>query len=214
VKGGVKTVYATDMTMMPGATIGTVNGWQVQLIADAESCLRETAVGLRAKRAEIWRDRPQFIALTAKDFRRMNGESVQEDYGACLSISSARFNPMAMPMLVDWDRYAMDYTPSENGAVTSSVARRVLMTGTPGTSPWRGIGYEGYRYTRPLFIWPYGGNAGTGGTFAPRWNSGYFTNLPDTLYQDRWPWGLVKDGDALATATAEYLEQLSLPAAR
>ncbi len=62
----------------------------------------------------------------------------------------------------------------------------------------------GYRYGMPAMIWPYGGNAGTGGTFEPAWVKDRVSNQSET---DRQPWwSMLAEGDAIANEAMSLLD--------
>jgi hypothetical protein len=65
----------------------------------------------------------------------------------------------------------------------------------------------GTRISSPLWIWPYGGNAGSGGTFSPVWAREHL----DWDGPEDW-WEFVEDSDVLAKLAIERLDRATVNA--
>ncbi|OQW47707.1 MAG: hypothetical protein A4S16_08240 [Proteobacteria bacterium SG_bin6] len=84
--------------------------------------------------------------------------------------------------------------------------QRILVPG--GSDRNRRLLRYGIRYAVPAMIWPYGGNAGSGGTFSPKLaRVTVSTESASARVGPTW-WDMVEDGEALAASAIAVLDPL------
>ncbi len=135
--------------------------------------------------------KPPFAPSDPLDFAKF-GSNYADDVKACIPGTPARLDPGAQVTLVNWDKRVEDNQRSigTNGFMT-------IMTITPvaGTRPRiaRAQFRSGMQYQVPLRVWPFAGNASTGGFFALNLETSYFEDKgrPDDVMAAPVFWTLV-----------------------
>ncbi|MFN4096805.1 MAG: hypothetical protein ACK4GG_08570 [Sphingomonas sp.] len=122
----------------------------------------------------------------------------------CLEQRRVRFRVGALPTLTDWRSGQPE--PKDLGLIgwQSEHARQQIFQ-PDGSSAERRF-RVGYRYAAPALIMPYGGNAGTGGTFEPRWWRDRIQNYPEPG-MDPW-WSMFADREAIANEAMSRLDKV------
>ena len=135
--------------------------------------------------------------LLSKDF--------EEKIQSCLSLSLVDNEPLSGWLFVDWrtefDPESYDYpTPRLN-------ARLVILNADDRRSHVTEL-FEiyGARIASPAWIWPYGGNAGSGGTFSPQLAREHLDWGGPSSDIDGW-WRFVDDPAAIAQAAIERVKK-------
>jgi hypothetical protein len=64
----------------------------------------------------------------------------------------------------------------------------------------------GRRYDVPAFLWPYSGNASSGGRFKLSWATSFFSTIPGGEGPEEAWWTMIADGEQLAAEAVAVLD--------
>ncbi|QDX24811.1 hypothetical protein FPZ54_01360 [Sphingomonas suaedae] len=120
----------------------------------------------------------------------------------CLERRRVRFHVGALPTLTYW---RSEQPASENTGKVGwqpEYARQQIFQ--PDGLRTERTFRVGYRYAAPALIFPYGGNAGTGGTFSPRWWTDRVENYSEPG-MDPW-WSMFAESAAIASEAMKRLD--------
>lgn len=180
-----------------------ITGPRYRLRADADKCLASMPP-MNSPHLRLPTEQPMRAARIRKDFQLgILNEEFKAAISKCLSIDTVTDAAAPDIALVNWsskfDEGAYDRPEPSLGAWIAITDRRA---GKQQTIELTDI--DGARVHSPLYIWPYGGDSGSGGTFEPVIARSHLAwNGPD-LSLERW-WGFVSDGDAMADAAVVRL---------
>lgn len=194
VQGQADAVLAADTTDEP-QSLATLPGKRFTLTTQTRACL----VGKRDYTVGGWTSdarHENFIQIGA----------VPIEYDRCLDVQNTVVDPARQPTFVEWTGDLQTQTPKVGYFGPVNLVRTVMPSsgGLPIVHEAR---YRsGWMYDDPLFIWPYGGNAGSGSYFEPLISISYFREpgFPDVL-SPRF-WRLIQGSESMGQKTAIWLD--------
>ncbi len=124
----------------------------------------------------------------------------------CLLIKPVELDLMRQVTLINWHDPHLSPQEEEAGVGVGPIAgvQRIVRPGKAQDS----VRYLrlGRRYVVPAFLWPYAGNAGSGGRFELSWATSFFSTIPGGEQSAEAWWTMVSDGDQLAKDAVSLLD--------
>lgn len=197
-------VMAVDIaqTLTPPGPLETAPGHRFTLNARSRDCLK----GRRSYRYSGGHDLSEW---SVRGFK----VAAPVEWQACIDKTPVTIDPTRQLTIIDWDLTESGGEKEQPGYSIALAVVRTVVPSSAGAPVIHEARYRGgWRYGVPFSIWPYGGNAGSGGTFAPRIAIDYFRDpgFPDRLDGGEW-WRLLAKSDALATDTMTWLDTVLAP---
>lgn len=148
-------------------------------------------------------------ALRRDDFRRGSSIFWDRHVEPCFDVAPVLVDPAAQLTLVNYSLRDLTSSDDRNGLNDDIELRRIVQPRT-GRAPLlrQAVGRTGLGYAVPLMIWPFGGNAASGGTFSPAlWQTRTMTMDYAWETEANW-WPMLEDGEALLERTADDVDAL------
>ncbi len=181
----------------------------------------EWARKTRARRYRLkadWRDcfgkLPDYsmIARSNPELQRLNLRELglsplfQTELPKCLDAEEVPLEFRKQPSLIHWRKDADETSMAENVGFDPDFIVQQIVRGDPAQDGVRKV-QSGRRYVVPVTINPFGGNAGSGGTFSPHWATSYFSNVDHERREAGW-WEMVEGSDLFLTKAIEILDPI------
>lgn len=134
----------------------------------------------------------------------LNGK-FEEGLMRCIATSDVENGRQFGWLLVNWHS---EYNHEAYDLPTATLNARISVVDARGNAPKVTELFDiyGMRVSTPAWIWPYGGNAGSGGTFSPILARKPVDLEGPDLSMDGW-WGFVSDPDAIIREAINRVEQ-------
>jgi hypothetical protein len=187
------------------APLVKLQGWRITPRGPRGSESRTCLNGRRDYSGIIRRERE----LRRADFKR--GSSIIWDHyiEPCFDVVPVEVDPAAQLTLVNYSRRDLEGRDDRNG-LNDDIELRRIVAPRAGTAPLvrEAVGRTGQGYAVPLMVWPFGGNAASGGTFTPSlWQTRTMTMAYEWEVDANW-WPMVEGGDALLNRAVDDLDAL------
>lgn len=201
---------AKQVTIMTAPAFGRpedlkISGKRYSLAADAEGCLAKLPQ-MRSPNLPSTDDAATERVRLAQEFKiNVLNDEFEEGLAKCITTRDIQNEPRFGWILINWHN---KFEPESYDAPKPSMHARVGIL-EPRSDEQRVtelFEIYGAYVASPAYIWPYGGNAGSGGTFSPRLGTDHVDwNGPD-LSLDSW-WGFVADPDSIIRGAIDRVER-------
>ncbi len=141
-----------------------------------------------------------------ENFRGWLDPYFADELQQCLIIKSVKLDEARQPTLINWQEPDDVQTRGESAVGLEPITgeQRIVRPDKAQNS----VRYLrwGRRYVVPAFLWPYAGNAGSGGRFELSWATSLFSTIPGGERESEGWWTMVADGDQLAKEAVSVLD--------
>lgn len=201
---------AKQVTIMTAPAFGRpedlkISGKRYSLVADADGCLAKLPQ-MRSPNLPSTDEPANERARLEQEFKiNVLNDEFEDRLAKCITIRDIQNKSQSGWTLINWHN---EFDPESYDSVEPSLHARVGILEPRGGDHRVTELFDiyGAYVASPAYIWPYGGNAGTGGTFSPRLGTDHVDwNGPD-LSLDRW-WGFVADPDSIIGEAIDRVER-------
>jgi hypothetical protein len=201
---------AKQVTIMTAPAFGRleelkISGKRYSLVAAADGCLAALPQ-MRSPNLPSTEDKANERIRLQQEFKiNVLNDVFEEGLAKCMTTRDIQNEPRNGWTLINWHN---KFNPESYDLLEPRMHARVGILGPRGNDHRVTELFDiyGARVATPAYIWPYGGNAGTGGAFSPRLGTDRLDwNGPD-LSLDRW-WGFVVDPDSIIQAAIHRVER-------
>jgi hypothetical protein len=184
-----------------------ISGKKYELVDGADKCISSLAP-MYSPNLPSTSDQETMRLRLEGDFKiGVLNDAFEDGLRRCLSIREVENEHPSGWLLVNWQN-ELNYESYDLPMPT--VNARVSVVDARSSSPKVTELFEiyGSRVSTPAWIWPYGGNAGSGGTFSPILATEQVDWRGPDLSLDGW-WGFVADPNAIIRSAIDRVEQAS-----